>query len=170
MINKRLVENQTGKETMKNLIKPVMIILAVAVMGVSIGAHAEKMYQWTDENGVVHFSDKKPQGQDFKTVDVPTAPTTGTVSPIPPGSEQAADAPSAAQQRRDEIAESRQQSREKQAANEAQCAAWQAEVDRLEPHRRVFFTNEEGETERMDDVERTNTVADLKKKIAANCK
>jgi hypothetical protein len=167
-MSNRLVENQTGKVTMRNLSKPAMIFVAVAALGIAVSAHAEKMYQWTDENGVVHFSDKKPQGQDFKTVDVPTAPTTGTVSPIPPGTDQAA--PSAAQQRRDEIAQSRQQSREKQAANEAQCAAWQAEVDRLEPHRRVFFTNEEGETERMDDVERTNTVAELKKKIAENCK
>ena len=155
---------------MKNLIKPAMIFLAVAALGVSIGAHAEKMYQWTDENGVVHFSDQKPTGQDVKAVDIPTTPTTGTVSPIPPGSEQAADAPSAAQQRRDDIARSRQQASQKQAANEAQCAVWQAEVNRLEPHRRVFFTNEEGETERMDDVERTNQVAELRKKIAANCK
>ena len=51
----------------------------------------------------------------------------------------------------------------------AQCAAWQAEVDRLEPNRRVFFTNEQGETERMDDVERTNKVAELKSQIARNC-
>lgn len=155
---------------MRNLINPAIIFLAVAAIGMASSAHAEKMYQWTDENGVVHFSDQKPQGQDFKTVDVPTTPVTGTVSPIPPASEQGADAPSAAQQRREEIAQSRQQSREKQAANEAQCAAWRAEVDRLEPHRRVFFTNEEGETERMDDVERTNTVAELKKQIAENCK
>lgn len=154
---------------MKNLIKHAMIILAVATLGIAISAHAEKMYQWTDENGVVHFSDKKPQGQDFKTVDVPTAPQTGTVSALPPQSDAEAEAPSYAQQRRDEIARSKQEASQKQAANQAQCAAWQAEVDRLEPHRRVFFTNEEGETERMDDVKRTNQVAELKKKIAANC-
>ena len=155
---------------MKNLIKPVMLTLAIAALGISLSAHAEKMYQWTDENGVVHFSDKKPQGQDFKTVDMPTTPTTGTVSPLAPESSQSADTTSMAQQRRDDIAQSRQASSEKQAANQAQCAVWQAEVDRLEPHRRVFFTNEEGETERMDDVERANTVAELKKQIAANCK
>ena len=43
-------------------------------------------------------------------------------------------------------------------------------MDRLEPNRRVFFTNEQGETERMDDVARTNRVAELKAQIAKNCR
>ena len=165
-MNKGLFEFLTGKVMMKNLIYPAMILLAITAFTMSSGVEAQKMYQWTDENGVVHFSDKKPAGQDFDTVDVPTAPPPGSVSPELPTAD---GEPSYAQQRRDEIAQGNQQAREKQAVNEAQCAAWQAEVDRLEPHRRVFFTNEDGETERMDDVERTNTVADLKKKIAANC-
>jgi hypothetical protein len=33
----------------------------------------------------------------------------------------------------------------------------------------VFFTNEAGETERMDDVERTNQVAEARAFIEANC-
>jgi len=53
--------------------------------------------------------------------------------------------------------------------NDAECAAKSAEVAELEPHRRVFFTNEEGETERMDDVERTNRVAEAKAFIEKNC-
>ncbi len=77
---------------------------------------------------------------------------------------------SVAEQRREEIASNKQEARAKQAQNDAQCAAWQSEVDRLEPNRRVFFTNEQGETERMDDVQRVNQVAALKQKIAANCK
>jgi hypothetical protein len=78
--------------------------------------------------------------------------------------------PSIAQQRRDEIAQKSQQAQVNQAVYSAQCSSWQAEVDRLEPNRRVFFTNEEGETERMDDVERTDRVAQLKNQIAKNCR
>ena len=52
---------------------------------------------------------------------------------------------------------------------EAQCAAWQADVDRLEPHRRQFYTDESGETVRMDDEERVKLVAELKQKFADNC-
>ena len=33
----------------------------------------------------------------------------------------------------------------------------------------VFYTNEQGETERMDDVDRTDKVAQLKNQIAKNC-
>ena len=77
------------------------------------------MYSWTDENGVVYFSDIKPEGQEAQSRVIPQG---------------------------------------------------QAELDRLEPHRRVFFTNEKGETERVDDVERANKVAQLKAQIAKNCK
>ena len=67
----------------------------------------------------------------------------------------AADAPNYAEQRRQEIAQQKREARESGAQREAECAAWQAEVDRLEPNRRVFFTNEAGETERMDQVQGT---------------
>ena len=83
---------------------------------------------------------------------------------------QGASQPSAAQQRREEIARNTEAAKAKQAARAAECAAWQTEVDRLEPNRRVFYTNEQGETERMDDVARTNRVAELKAQIARNCR
>ena len=81
----------------------------------------------------------------------------------------AANEPTLGQKRREEVGQKHQQAEASQAMNNAQCATWQAEVDRLEPHRRVFFTNEEGETERMDDVERANNVAQLKSQIVKNC-
>ena len=78
--------------------------------------------------------------------------------------------PSYAQQRRDEIAQKSGEAQANKAVKDMECTAWQAEVDRLEPNRRVFYTNDEGETVRMDDVERTNGVANLKSQIAKNCK
>ena len=66
-------------------------------------------------------------------------------------------------------AQKKRDARESATQRDAECAAWQAEVDRLEPNRRVFFTNEAGETERMDDVERVNRVAELKQQIATHC-
>jgi hypothetical protein len=53
---------------------------------------------------------------------------------------------------------------------EQNCSAWEAELERLEPSRRVFYTNEEGETERMDDVARTDRVAELKSLIDRDCR
>lgn len=125
----------------------------------------QKMYQWTDQDGVVHFSDMAPEGQDVQARDLPEDLAPATASPY-----QGASEPSAAQQRREEIARNTEAAKAKKAARAAECAAWQTEVDRLEPNRRVFYTNEQGETERMDDVARTNRVAELKAQIARNCR
>ena len=130
------------------------------------GLQAQEMYKWTDENGVVHFSDKKPAGVDVKAQNVPAGPPLQGANPYaqPEGNNT-----SPGQQRREEIASQSQQAREKSAALEAQCAELRSEIDRLEPNRRVFVTNEKGETERMDDVARAGRVAELKSQFARNC-
>ena len=130
-------------------------------------AQAKEMYSWTDENGVVHFSDTKPAGQEAQSQAIPQGQALQGNDPYQQGN--AANEPTLGQKRREEIEQKHQQAEASQAMNNAQCAAWQAEVDRLEPHRRIFFTNEKGETERMDDVERANKVAQLKSQIAKNC-
>jgi len=145
--------------------------LIALVFGLLLTADAlaqdKTMYSWTDENGTVHFSDKQPEGQAVEEQLIPQNDTSVTSNPDQqPGSA----GPSAAQQRRDEIARNSDRAEANKAMTSAQCSAWQAEVDRIEPNRRVFFTNDQGETERMDDVQRTNRVAELKSQIARNCK
>ena len=152
----------------KSRLLPSVVVFVLCLSAVAASAQTKEMYQYTDENGTVVFTDQKPVNQEVKSQPIPSGPAPQGDNPYA-----AANSPgelSAAELRREEIAQKKQQSRETQEQNEAQCAAWQAEVDRLEPHRRVFFTNENGETERMDDVERANRVAELKGKIAANCK
>jgi len=143
------------------------IIISCLCIATTASAQSKQMYSWTDENGVVHFTDERPAGQEVSVIDIPDSEPSAEASPAVPTDE--ANEPSLAQQRRDEIATRRQENREQAAVLEAECAARRAEVERLEPHRRVFFTNEEGETERMDDVERTNQVAEARAFIEANC-
>ena len=143
------------------------IIISCLCVSTIASAQSKQMYSWTDENGVVHFTDERPTGQEFTVIDIPDSEAPAEASPAVPTDE--ANEPSLAQQRRDEIAARRQENREQAAVLEAECAAKRAEVARLEPNRRVFFTNEEGETERMDDVERTNQVAEARAFIEANC-
>lgn len=157
------------------MIKPLLIImtavLAVAVFSLTANAQSQKMYSYTDENGTVVFTDKKPENRDVASQAIPPGPPPQGGNPYAqPEPGDSVDAPSAAQERRNEIAQNRQQSREVQAQRQAQCAEWAREVARLEPNRRVFYTNEAGETVRMDDVERVNKVAQLKRQIAANCR
>ena len=144
------------------------IIISCLCIVATASAQSRHMYSWTDENGVVHFTDERPAGKEVSVIDIPDSEPPAAASPALPTDE--ANEPSLAQQRRDEIAQKRQENREQAAVLEAECAAKRAEVERLEPHRRVFFTNEEGETERMDDVERTNEAAEARAFIEANCK
>jgi carbonic anhydrase len=160
----------TPINTGKPLIIPrtqLLIVLSLVLCAAgTAGAQNSKLYTWTDENGVVHFSDTKPEGQAVQEQNLPIDDQPAAESPYAQDLNQ----PSAAQQRREEIARKNEEARAEQTAKEVECAAWQAEVDLLEPNRRVFFTNEKGETERMDDVERTDRVAELKDQIARNCR
>lgn len=141
--------------------------LLAAVFMLSAHAQSGKMYSYKDENGTIVFTDQPPQDRDVQSQEIPDGQPPQGANPYDQAS--AESTPSAAQQRREEITQNRQDARTAKAERETQCAAWQAEVDRLEPHRRQFYENDKGETVRMDDVERVNRVADLKEKIAANC-
>jgi len=155
----------------KPLIITMTAVLAAAIFSLPVEAQSTKMYSYTDENGTVVFTDKKPENRDVASQAIPPGPPPQGGNPYAqPEPGDAVDAPSAAQARRNEIAQNRQQSREAQAQREAQCDALAKEVARLEPNRRVFYTNDAGETVRMDDVERVNKVAQLKQQIAANCR
>jgi len=47
---------------------------ASVLLGVSVGVLAKELYRWTDENGVTHYSDSKPEGVDFERRAVITDP------------------------------------------------------------------------------------------------
>lgn len=134
-------------------------------------AQSRQMYSWTDENGVVHFTDQRPEGEDVTVHDIPDSEPqpAGEPEQMPEQQPGAGDETSLGQQRREELAQQRQEAQTEAELQEAECAARRALVERLEPHRRVFFVNEEGETERMDDVERANRVAVAKQYIEDNC-
>ena len=154
--------------------RTIFALLAIVVAVAASEAPAKELYRWTDENGVVHFSDKKPPGnQAYEAqvvADEAPVPVQADASPATEAEAEAEALHNVAQQRREEIAQRKQEARQQEAERSAQCAAWQAEVDRLEPSRRVYYTNEAGETERMDDVQRVETVARLKEQIAAHCR
>jgi len=161
-----------SQKSRKKIMKKVSLFITVTIISClcfvsAVSGQSRQMYSWTDENGVVHFTDERPAGQEVTVLTIPDSePATAGGS-----TEQAdvASEPSLAQQRRDEIAQRRQEAEAEAAVRDVECVAKRAEVEALEPSRRVFFTNEEGETERMDDVERTNRVAEARAYIDKNC-
>jgi hypothetical protein len=167
----------TGLETrdgtmIKSLFSLALLVCLAATAAAQDGSR--EMYRWTDENGVVHFSDQRPPGQDVTVIDIPSpAPQTTTEFPQgegpPTAPQNGAEALSPADQRREEMAKRREEILAAREKNEKICAEKRDEVARLEPNRRVFFANDKGEVERMDDVERTDRVAAAKAYIEAYC-
>lgn len=145
--------------------------LAFALLTAGIAAHAmaqgQQMYQWTDKDGTVHFSDTPPPDQQVEASAVP--PGAEKMGQETAGAAAATEMASAAQQKREELARKRDEAEAQAALRDAGCAAKRAEVARLEPHRRVFYTDENGETVRMDDEVRVAQVAAAKRYLEENC-
>ena len=164
----------------------VFLIVSFAVGTSTDATHAQgkQMYTWTDENGVVHFVDTPPDNPDAVSMAVPEAyrPGSATAPESDAGqgaTEEATEAAaneepgeqplSYADQKRQEMAAKSEERRAKKAEVDAACNRARQQVDSLEPSRRVYFTNEEGEEERVDDEVRVQRVEDLKTFISQNC-
>ena len=164
------------------------LLLIAGSLVIDGNAVAGEIYSWTDKNGVVHYGDRPPEGQKTKIVVVPEAhrPDSAGAYPSPvearPGSESsAADATntpgeqetaplSLADQKREQLATNREDKREAREEKERMCAKHRKRLTQMEPARRVFYTNEKGQSVRMDDELRVDLIEEDKAYIAENCK
>ncbi len=150
-------------------------------------AQSNNIYSWTDENGVKHFSDRAPANVEATEESIPktqTAAAGGAADPADTLNNQpisnSAENPAAgevsageelsyAEQQRKEIAERRQAEKQQQSEREQLCLNARDELARIEPGRRVLYTDEDGKTTRLDDEERVRIIEDSKKQIAEFC-
>jgi hypothetical protein len=153
-----------------------MLLLSVAIVCISPIVAGSDVYTWTDENGIEHYSDIPPEQQDSKVINILGVPQTGTTGAYPQATDSAtagaapdSDQPSAAEQRREELAKVRTERRAEKAKLDIECARYRQLLARMEPARRVILTNEEGEAERLDDDQRMEIVNKSKAFIAKNC-
>ncbi len=161
------------------------VVLVLAAGLASVSALANEIYRWTDENGVVHFGDRPPEGQQAQAVQVSEFQLSETSDSGPAPEEQEAlssdtainaipaqEEPvplTAAQARREKMAKDREERREAQAENDLMCQKHSKRVEQIEPYQRVYYTNEQGESVRMDDDLRIELVDESKAYIAENC-
>lgn len=156
----------------RRILSGLCIILAGFI---SFSAAATEIYTWTDENGVVHFSGTKPMSTQTETIEIENR--RGGVSYSEPVA--AADMPAesadetpeltAAQQKRQDITQARTSQKEQQAAIAELCDMHRKQLDEMEPARRVYYTNTEGQRVRMDDDERVALIAESNKYVSENC-
>jgi hypothetical protein len=160
-------------------------VLGTAALLAGGSLAAAEVYTWTDENGVLHYSDTPRTDGPMETIEAEEAyrPGSADAYPAPVASEEAQAAPeaspsatesaeapqSAADARREELASRREERREAKAETDRLCAQHRQRVEQMEPSRRVFTTGEDGEPVRMDDEERVALVAESKAFIDKNC-
>jgi hypothetical protein len=160
----------------------ILLILATGFASAWIsGAAAKEVYTWTDENGVTHFSETPSDAAESQTIRVEGTSRTessdayglsGESAESPSGTGEAGaeeNLQSAAQQRRERIAQIGQENRKAQEETDQLCSEHRDRLARIEPVRRVYITNEAGESVRMDDDERIGLVEESKEFIAKNC-
>jgi len=157
------------------------LLLSLAIV-FSAGLAASEVYTWTDESGTVHYSDTPRADGETQALEVeeiyrpgsadaytaPPTPPDAAAGTAPPAAEETPQ--SAAQQRRESIARDREERREAQAEIDRMCALHRQRLEQMEPSRRVFYTDAQGESVRMDDDKRVALIEESKAYLAENCK
>lgn len=146
---------------------------------------AGDVYTWVDENGVIHFSDQQPKNSSANTMELQEVYKPGTsdayssletseTAETAPGVEDSSEDKPAppltrAEEIRLEMAEARERQREEQAVTDYWCDVHRKRLEEMEPARRVYYTNDQGERVRMDDDERVMLVDESNAYVSGNC-
>ncbi len=158
----------------------MVVLMAGAISG---NVAAREVYNWTDKNGIVNYSDMPPDEQEAQIIEFKETrlDNSNETDSIAGGSQPNADArnnadgkeagppQSAADAKRKKIAADRIQRRETRTEMEQMCAQHRQRLARIEPHRRVYYKDKNGKTVRMDDNQRIAKVNESKQYIAKNC-
>ncbi|MGQ7959547.1 DUF4124 domain-containing protein [Pseudomonas sp. SP16.1] len=139
-----------------------MILTGSLMLALSATAVAGQVYKWVDAQGVTHFSAQPPQGQQATPINTP-APRQAPAEPAP-SVEELLDPEQAAIDKK---------VKEQVAAQEAErkkyCEGARTNLAQLENNPRLRV-EEDGKVRRVDEDERQQRIADLKRSIAENCK
>ncbi|CAH0243242.1 hypothetical protein SRABI70_02776 [Pseudomonas sp. Bi70] len=144
-----------------------MILTSSLLLALSASAHAGQIYKWVDAQGVTHFGEQPPQGQQSTTVNPSAAPppaTTTESKPTPPPTfDSIADPEQAAAD-----AKVKKEVAAQEAERKKYCETQRNNLAQLENNPRVRV-EEGGEMRRLGEDERQKRIADSKQAIKENC-
>ena len=157
----------------------LLIVLVSATITMPRANAAKAVYRWVDGDGIVHFSDRAPEGVNASELALKPSPVelgnsakNAGSSPDPETTADAEDeAPlSVAEQRRQARAERRQKYTEEKQKMESQCETMRRQKDFVEPSPRVLVQGEDGNPRRLEDNEREEMLNEANAFLAKNCK
>lgn len=122
------------------------ILMLTLVMAAAPGvAMSASVYKWTDENGVIHFGDRQPNGKQAEKVSVRTGKTQASDSSRPTPQERlnSLEEQQAEQSKQEKAAQASEAQRKQRAKN---CEAAQKNLEIIRTKSRIRI--EEGEEQR----------------------
>lgn len=141
-----------------------MIVTTSLALVLSSTAMAGQIYKWVDAQGVTHFSEQPPQGQQANTVNTATPPPPAPEPKPAPTFQDIADPQQAAAD-----AKVKKEVAEQEAQRLKYCETQRNNLAQLENNPRVRV-EDGGEMRRLGEDERQQRIADSKKAITENCK
>ncbi|UUD63170.1 DUF4124 domain-containing protein [Pseudomonas seleniipraecipitans] len=141
-----------------------MIVTTSLALVLSSTAMAGQIYKWVDAQGVTHFSEQPPQGQQANTVKTATPPPPAPEPKPAPTFKDIADPQQAAAD-----AKVKKEVAEQEAQRLKYCETQRNNLAQLENNPRVRV-EDGGEMRRLGEDERQQRIADSKKAITENCK
>ena len=140
-----------------------MILTGSLMLVLSATAMASQVYKWVDAQGVTHFSAQPPQGQPATAISTSAPPPRQAPAEPAPSVDELLDPEQAAIDKK-----VKQQIAAKEAERKQYCENARTNLAQLENNPRLRI-EEEGEVRRIDENERQERIAELKKSIAENC-
>ncbi|OZG71486.1 DUF4124 domain-containing protein [Hahella sp. CCB-MM4] len=115
-------------------------ITAIVLLGMCLPAYSAGVYKWTDEDGVVHYSDKKPGNQDTTQLNVRAGKTSGNRQSVDEQTQQLDD--------KEELEKIRKQQEEENAAaeklKEDRCHSARTNMETLTTKARIRIKDADG--------------------------
>ncbi|WP_444929617.1 DUF4124 domain-containing protein [Microbulbifer sp. SSSA002] len=155
------------------------ILLALLIAVTTTAAHADGIYKWVDEDGVVHFGEQPPGNTSVDVIQKPKSErykkweaeqeaitahsTKAHISPVAPQAERSS---AEEQQRQQQEAKAKAEAAAKRAEL---CSAYQKNLKSLTTHARVREKDKEGNYRRLGEDERQERIAKAREQIKKNC-
>lgn len=155
---------------MKNLSSHFFHICLLILLGSSLIPAAAEMYKWTDANGNTIYSQTPPPEefkQQSKTI-APLPPPTGGIKPRT-SLEERMEALNKRLAEREQRDQEKQQAKEKQAKRLADCQNSQANLNKLNSHRRLTEV-ENGQATLMTIEQRMQKMQEMQTFLDENCR
>jgi hypothetical protein len=142
------------------------LLIATAILASSIiinPSYAGKVYKWTDENGTIHYGDKRPEGAESETLRVQSKSS----APRPSVKDQLNTLEE--QQKKEGLAKQEQEQAKKvKEQNELRCSQARNNLQTIENNARIRI-EENGELRYMTPEELSAKKAEMNKVIEEAC-